>query len=637
MILIIYLDLLDDTFKMYNYKDPQPFIKIFAKNIIEWVIENLDINCFENILLIYNDDYYKYIIQNIFKNCIYYNKLNFIFYNLESNIIQSILLNTQNLNENDSVLYIDTKKLYLDNLNLLIKNSNIIFYENDDKNIDKNIYISLNDHNVNNLLTSNKISSFIIVGSFGFESLKEFKKYCLKLIETNNDLKNLNIINLINLMISNNVVFSGCELNNENIINLSTPLHIRLFCNNYPKINAINNNVMINPKKFSFQLEDTLLIKDNNSYIPNIKNIEFLKYLKKFGNTIIIESTIESTNYELIDYIKKILIEYNIIYDEIKFGKSIVDYYISSNNILLNDNLEKTLGFYNNKIEARDFNQIIEKDNKIFKKIGNDLSGEIYYYNNISKDIKDIFPIMFNHSTDYKSYDMEKIYGISISHLFLNEELTIKEFDNILNTIDRIHCCNIINNNDINGNNNIGNNNIDNNINIYNNYCKKLKYRYNNYNYKKFNNSHKIYKYLFDKLEQYEQKKLGKLTIIHGDTVFTNILINKFGKIKLIDPRGKIDNINTILGDELYDYAKIYQSLLGYDEILLNKKISESYKNKFLDYFTQKMIKKFSIEIFFYLKIICASLLFSLIPLHNNDKCIYYYNIITSFLLKDEI
>ena len=625
MILIIYLDLLDDTFLKYNYKDPQPLIKIFAKSIIEWIIENLDINYFEHILLIYNDIYYKYIIQNIFKNSSYYNKLNFIFYDVESNIIQSILLNIENINDNESILYIDTNKLYLDNLNLLMKNSNTLFYVNEEIKNDKNIYISINNNKVNNLLTSNKISSFILVGSFGFKSLKELKKYSLKLIEINNDLKNLDMINLINLMLSDNITFYGCELNNENINNLSTPFHIRLFCNNYPKINAINNNIMINSKIFSFQLEDTLLIKDNNSYIPNIKNIEFLKYLKKFGNNIIIESTIKSNNYDKINMIKNILIAYDIIYDEIIFDKIIVDYHISSHNVLLNDNLEKILGFYNNKIEARDFNQIIEKDYKIFKKIGHDLSGEIYYYNNIPRDIKDIFPIMFDHSLDYKSYTMEKIYGISISHLFLNEELTIEEFDNILNTIDRIHCCNIMNSNNVND--------VNVNINIYNNYCKKLKNRYKNYDYKVFKNYAKIYDFLIHKLEEYENKDLGKLAIIHGDTVFTNILINKFGKIKLIDPRGSIDNINTILGDELYDYAKIYQSLLGYDEILLNKKISESYKNKFLEYFIEKMIDKFGLEKFLYLKIICASLLFTLIPLHNNDKCIYYYNLIDKLSL----
>jgi hypothetical protein len=616
MILIVYLDLLDNSFIKYNYKEPQPFIKIFAKNIIEWIIENLDINYFQNVLLIYNDNNYKYIIQNIFKNHIYYHKFSFVFYNIKSNIIQSILNNIENINDNESILYIDTKKLYLDNLSLLIKDKNTIFYVNEDIKNDKNIYISINNDNkiINNILTSNSINKYISVGSFGFNSLTQFKEYYTKLIEINNDFQNLNIINLINLMIMDNIIFYGYELNHENINNLSTPFHIRLFCNNYPKINAINNNVMIHSKKFSFHLEDTLLIKDNHSYIPNIKNIEFLKYLKKFGNIIIIESTIESNDNESVNNIKKILIDLDIIYDEIKFDKSKVDYSISLNNIILNDNLEKTLGFYNDKIEARDFNQIIEKDYKIFKKNGNDLSGEIYYYNNIPKDIKDIFPVMFNHSLDYKSYDMEKIYGVSISYLFLNEELTLEEFDNILNTINRIHNCEIKND--------------DKNINIYNNYCKKIKYRYNNYNYKQFNNSTKIYNFLIEKLSEYEDKKIGKTTIIHGDVVFTNILINKFGKIKLIDPRGKIDNMNTIYGDKFYDYAKIYQSLLGYDEILLNKKISDTYKNKFLEYFSKKIIEKFGTEIFYYLKIICASLLFTLIPLHNNEKCIYYFNLI---------
>lgn len=281
MILIIYLDLLDNTFLKYNYKDPQPFIKIFAKSIIEWIIENLDINYFENIFLIYNDNDYKYIIQNIFKNNIYYKKIYFIFYNIESNIIQSILLNIENLNDNESIFYIDTKNLYLDNLTLLINNNNTIFYVEEEIENDKNIYVSINNQKVNNILTSNKMNkSFILVGSFGFKSIQEFKKYSLKLIENNNNLINLNIINLINLMLSDNIIFYGHKLNNENINNLSTPFHIRLFCNNYPKINAINNNIMIHPKRISFQLEDTLLIKDNNSYIPNIPNIDFLKYLK---------------------------------------------------------------------------------------------------------------------------------------------------------------------------------------------------------------------------------------------------------------------------------------------------------------------------------------------------------------------
>ena len=79
-------------------------------------------------------------------------------------------------------------------------------------------------------------------------------------------------------------------------------------------------------------------------------------------------------------------------------------------------------------------------------------------------------------------------------------------------------------------------------------------------------------------LDEYEFNKLAKKSIIHGDFVFTNIIINNFGKIKLIDMRGRLGNQLTLYGDKLYDYAKIYQSLIGYDEILMNKYVSKKYK-----------------------------------------------------------
>ena len=36
--------------------------------------------------------------------------------------------------------------------------------------------------------------------------------------------------------------------------------------------------------------------------------------------------------------------------------------------------------------------------------------------------------------------------------------------------------------------------------------------------------------------------------------------------------RGKIDNKLSLKGDWLYDWAKIYQSLIGYDKILQSQK-----------------------------------------------------------------
>ena len=60
----------------------------------------------------------------------------------------------------------------------------------------------------------------------------------------------------------------------------------------------------------------------------------------------------------------------------------------------------------------------------------------------------------------------------------------------------------------------------------------------------------------------------------------TNILINKYDKIKFIDMRGKQGKECTIYGDWLYDWAKLYQSLIGYDKILQDKNISLEYEKK---------------------------------------------------------
>jgi len=120
------------------------------------------------------------------------------------------------------------------------------------------------------------------------------------------------------------------------------------------------------------------------------------------------------------------------------------------------------------------------------------------------------------------------------------------------------------------------------------------------------------------------------MTIIHGDPVFTNIIINNYDKIKFIDMRGKIGNNLTICGDWLYDWAKIYQSLIGYDEILLYKTIDQNYKDEMISFFKDFFINKYSISDFENLKIITKSLLFTLIPLHDNNKCNNYYNLIFS-------
>jgi fructosamine-3-kinase len=123
------------------------------------------------------------------------------------------------------------------------------------------------------------------------------------------------------------------------------------------------------------------------------------------------------------------------------------------------------------------------------------------------------------------------------------------------------------------------------------------------------------------KLLQYKKNNKGIRSIIHGDLVFSNVFYDLKKELKLIDPRGGQQNKFTTVGDLFYDFAKIYQSLTGYEHILSGKK---NYKEK---YYQNLKIKfetffklKFGNDQFEYLKYLTVSLYISLIPLHDKTN-----------------
>ena len=59
-----------------------------------------------------------------------------------------------------------------------------------------------------------------------------------------------------------------------------------------------------------------------------------------------------------------------------------------------------------------------------------------------------------------------------------------------------------------------------------------------------------------------------------------------------------------------------------------------NYKEYIIDIFKNYFIDNFSEKDFENLKIITKSLIFTLIPLHNNEKCIKYYKLLFSEYLK---
>ena len=88
--------------------------------------------------------------------------------------------------------------------------------------------------------------------------------------------------------------------------------------------------------------------------------------------------------------------------------------------------------------------------------------------------------------------------------------------------------------------------------------------------------------------------------------------------------RGKLGNQYTISGDPIYDLAKVYQSLSGYDCVLNNTPFTV---NQQLIKQLEKWVETNYPVQFLEVRRFAAGLYFSLIPLHNNEKCQQYYEL----------
>lgn len=631
MILLIPIGGCGKRFKSNGYKKPKALINIFGKPILYYLLDSLNLNNIEFIYIPYNNEYSNYNFESMLRKD--YPNINFVFFQLK-NITQgapetiNIALNNLDIKDDKSILCLDCDNFYLCNIINMWNGDNIIFST---KNTTMNpiySYIKINDDNtIIDIKEKVKISDLACTGAYGFKSIKELKKYTLKIIEHNNiQQSEFYTSGVIKKMIEENIQFKNILIDKDKYVCLGTPIQLKQFYNNTPRISSLTNNPIIEIKRICFDLDNTLVTYPliNNDYTtvePIEKNISLLRYLKQLGNIIIIytarrmkthNGNIGKINCDIGKITFDTLDKFNIPYDEIYFGKPYADYYIDDLAINCFYDIEKELGFYKNIIEPRSFNLITENSIETITKQGLNLDGEIYYYLNIPNEIKDMFPIILYYSKN--SYVIEKISGLSVTDMYLSEILTEQTLINILNSIKRIQNIKLNNSKEIN---------------IYTNYAIKLQKRFIEYDYSKFENNKKIYDELIEKLNIYETNNLGKKTVIHGDPVFTNILINNYEKIKFIDMRGKIGNELSIEGDWLYDWAKVYQSLIGYDSILLDKFVSFEYKNEMIQTFIKYFISNYSEKDFKNLKLITKSLLFSLIPLHNNEKCIEYYKLIS--------
>lgn len=606
---------LGNRFRDDDYHLPKPLINVLGKPMIFWLLDNLDLARVDHVIVPYTTLLDNFNFQQQLKEK--YSNIEFKFFPITTNTrgaaetvyLALELLDSETLSQNIMIMDCDT--FYFDNVierYTKTKHKNTIFYFDDQQEYAIYSYIKLDAQGlVTEIKEKVKISDNANCGIYCFESGSLLKHYCHQLLELDHkDHGEYYISCLYDLMINDHVDIGSERIQDFNCV--GTPMQLKIFCETHQSL----------PNRFCFDLDGTLVTAplvpgDYASCLPINRNINLLKHLKNLGHYIIIHTArrMRTHNGNVGRVVQDIglttqeqLKKFDIPYDELVFGKPYASFYIDDHAVNCNLNLEKQLGYYNSTIKSRSFNNI-EILNSMVIKTGR-IEGEKYYYQKLNQypKVLDIFPKLLDLSKD--KIIIERITGLNFSYLYTNNSLTENQFRLFLETLARLHQ---EHNADIAVEQTVESTK------------KKILSRYNSFNYAAFFESRKTLDLILEFFDNYCPKKLS---MIHGDPVFTNVIVTENNRIKLIDMRGCLGDIHTVYGDPLYDLSKVYQSLTGYDHILNGVEhrvddkllaVFEKFVNTHYD-FDMTMVRQFT-----------ASHYFSLIPLHNDEKCELYYQL----------
>jgi len=615
MNILIPLGGIGKRFTEFGYNKPKPLIKVLGKEIIFWLLESLKLESTDKVFIAYNEilDYYNFseIINSKFP------QIQTIAIPSTRGASETILLSLDSFKIEGQIVILDGDTWYEENILDKVRdcgcNAVTYFISKDPKPIYS--YIQIQENKIVNIKEKHKISDNANSGCYVFSDISKLRQTILDIGFDNE--KELYTSQVIEKMIGQGEVFKPILVENFHV--LGTPKQIIKFAKNFK----------IKPLRFCFDLDNTLVThpiipNDYSSVEPITETINYLKKLKDNGHTIIIytarrmrthQGNVGSVIADIAQTTIETLKKYNIPYDELYFGKPYAHFYIDDLMIDPKSDLNKTLGFYMEEVTPRHFNEVEVGKTFIKKSKDEKLQGESFYYKwvqeNAVEEIKTLFPKLI--SSGENIIELEYCDGINLSTLYVNEILSVDDLKKLLDTIEKLHTYE----------------ESDTVFHQYYNFSDKFLERMSKYDYKSLGVSENLVNEISSKLKIVEQKGFKKV-MIHGDAVFGNIILSENNQLKFVDVKGFDNGIKTCFGHPLYDFAKIYQSLIGYDEILLDKKMKISYKSNLLNYFESFFDDKTIIDI----KTITASLLLSMIPLHNEKEKIIKYVKLSESILK---
>lgn len=612
-----------------GYIQPKPLIRTLGKPILFWTLDNLKLGPEDTLTIPYHHSLERFNFGDIMRRSYPHAKLVRIPRDTKG-AAETVLFALDEIGD----LELSSKTICLDgdtfyDCDIIARAKEFpgggvfSFISESDKAIYSYVEVD-GDEKITRIKEKVKISNRANSGCYVFPDGIMLRKYAKKSIEDFREGKGeLFLSYLISQMIDDNISFHNSIIEKDLIHVLGTPYQVRLF--------ASENVQRAQKRRFCFDLDNTLVTYptidgDYSTCLPIEATIELVQGLKTMGHTIIIHTArrmrthsgnVGSVIADIGDVTISTLEKFSIPYDELVFGKPYADFYVDDLGISTASNIAQEIGFHHNDVKERDFNQIKSASLDVIVKKSEDMSileGEIFWYENMPNEISALFPKFIGRDGD-DGYIIEKIRGIPASKLYSEELLSKENLSEIIKSLELIHSSET-DHDEIE---------VDHDA----NYVPKVEMRYEKYDYAQFPDSEKVYGEIISQLNEYCESGISKNCVIHGDPVFSNILLKDDGSVKFIDMRGEIGGVLSLRGDKWYDFAKLFQSLDGYDEILNGSSVNREYKEELVTMFKEYIEENYSSEIFSWIKVIKDSLIFSLLPLHPKSKSKYYYKLIS--------
>ena len=639
MIVLIPLGGRGQRFRQERYARPKALVPAGGRPVLFWLLRQLEKQAAApaaEVYIAYSGEYNPFRLEDQVRHA--FPRLSVHFWELQQatrGAAETVMMALRHMPiPHGPILCLDCDNFYTCNIMEMWRQRNAIFTVFDDNKDPVYSYVATDGHEVTRIVEKEKISNYACTGAYGFACSRALATACERIIQHNiRDKQEFYLSTVIQNMIRHKeAVFAHVPVSKDQYVCLGTPLQLRTFSTDARFYEQSN--------RYCFDLDNTLVTHprvagDYGTVRPIPHAIEFLRYLKARGNTIIIHTARRMRTHagnqgrvmaDVGDITLDTLRRLDIPFDEIYFGKPHADVYIDDKALNAYQDLEKGTGVYPSASSAptRHFHQLCRGGSvQIYRKVGKDLSGEIFYYRHIPPEIRSMFPAMVNAHTGRREwFEIEKVKGVTASSLYLSQEMTTEQLARVLAALQRIHAA-TASPGGAGGMCSSG---------MYANYAAKLEARYASHDYSVFEGAEGVYEALRQQLRAYQEEDRGVLAVIHGDPVLTNVLITPTQEVKCIDMRGKVGATLTIMGDQMYDWAKVYQSLIGYDEIMHGIQLDGAYAASMLDAFETFVCRELSPEALQDLRLLTKSLLFTLLPLHADQpqKCQQYYRLLTA-------